>query len=220
MIIRNEALPRLTDKNAKPVFMGSVSNYPHVNQLMAAWGIDYLGWNAKWVPGYPSENSAVVLALERGEIDMTAFSVTGLNPSLLDKSKYTIIYQTGSNGGTVPSPLRDIAGTPLFTAAMQGKIADPLAQKAFEYWRNAGSVVNWVALPPGTPTAIVNTYRAAYSKVVADPAFVAQGKTFSQDFSPVSSENLTATVHAFAQASPEVLGFMPQMLRKQGLNVD
>ena len=28
MIIRNEALPRLTDKNAKPVFMGSPANYP------------------------------------------------------------------------------------------------------------------------------------------------------------------------------------------------
>ena len=63
---------------------------------------------------------------------MTAFSVTGLDPSLLDKSKYAIIYQTGSNGGTVPSPLRDIAGTPLFAPAMQGKIADPLAQKAFD----------------------------------------------------------------------------------------
>jgi hypothetical protein len=219
MIITQEARPRLLDKSPKPASMGSVSGYPHVTMLMAAWGIDYLGWNVKWVQGYPSETASVVLALERGEIDMTGFSATGLSEPLLDQSRYAIIYQSGSHSGTVPSPLPAIAGTPLFTSAMKGKIADPLAQRAFDYWRGTSSVINWAALPPSTPAAIVDTYRAGFARVAADPAFTAQGKNASQDFAPVSSESLDATVRSLAATSPEVLDFMPQMLRRQGLKV-
>ena len=40
--------------------------------LMAAWGRRYLGWNLKWVPGYPSDSASLILALERNEVDMTA----------------------------------------------------------------------------------------------------------------------------------------------------
>jgi hypothetical protein len=219
LIIRQEARPRLLDKSAAPVSMGSVSGYPHVTMLMTAWGIDYLGWNARWVQGYPSETASVVLALERGEVDMTGFSATGLSDPLLDRSKYAIIYQTGSHAGMVPSPLPAIAATPLFTAAMRGKIADPLAQKAFDYWRNTSSVINWAALPPGTPTDIVDTYRTAFAKAAADPGLTVQGKNFSRDFSTVSWQNLVATVRALADTSPEILGFMPEMLRRQGLKV-
>jgi hypothetical protein len=185
--------------------------------LMAAWGREYLGWNIRWVSGYPSPTSAIILALERGEIDITGFSTSGLTESLLDRNKYTIIYQTGSNRCTTPSALSVIAGIPLFATAIKGKIADPVAQKAFDYWCNGGSTLVWMALPPGTPAAIVDVYRAAYSKIAADPAFLEQGKRFSQDISAVSHESLTATVRAYGQIAPEVTGFMPQMLRRQGL---
>ena len=219
LIMAREALPRLADKSMRPVSMGSSSGYPHVTMLMAAWGIDYLGWNVKWVQGYPSETAAVVLALQRGEIDMTGFSATGLGDALLDAGKYAIIYQTGTSAGTKPSPLPALARTPLFAEAMQGKIADPLAQKAFDYWRQTTSVRTWTALPPGTPKDIVAIYRAAYEEVMTDPAFLAQGKTFSQDFAPVSAATMIATVDALAQASPDILGVMPRMLRSQGLTV-
>jgi hypothetical protein len=200
--------------------MGSVSGYPHTTMLMAAWGIDYLGWNVRWVSGYPSPTSAMVLALERGEIDMTGFSATGLTGSLLDPSRYTVIYQTGSSSCTMPSSLRAIAGIPLFATAMKGKIADPLAQKAFDYWCNSASTLVWMALPPGTPGRVIDVYRAAFSRIAADPAFVEQGRMFSEEFSPVSPQTATATVRAYGQISPEVIGFMPQMLRRQGLRVN
>ena len=219
LILRREALPRLRDKSAAPVSMGSSSGYPHVTMLMAAWGRDFLGWNMRWVQGYPSETAAIVLALQRGEIDMTGFSATGLSDDLLDASKYAVVYQTGSNAGTRPSPLPALAETPLFATAMQGKIADPLAQRAFDYWCQTTSVRTWLALPPGTSPEIVASYRAAYRAVASDPAFVAQGKIFSQDFAPLDAEALSATVQALALASPEILGYMPQMLRGQGLTI-
>jgi len=220
LIIRREAEPRLADKATNPVVMGSVSGYPHTTMLMAAWGIDYLGWNVRWVAGYPSPTSAMVLALERGEIDMTGFSATGLTGSLLDPSKYTVNYQTGSRGCTMPSSLRAVAGTPVFATAMQGKIADPLAQKAFDYWCNSTSTLVWLALPPGTPARIIDAYRAAFSAIAADRDFVEQGRMFSEEFSAVSWQSVTATVRAYGQVSPQVIGFMPQMLHRQGLRVN
>jgi hypothetical protein len=47
---------------------------------MTAWGIAYLGWNARWIFGYRGTNE-LTLALERGEIDMTS---TG-NPSFIQR---------------------------------------------------------------------------------------------------------------------------------------
>jgi tripartite-type tricarboxylate transporter receptor subunit TctC len=219
VIIRTDALPRLTDKTANPVVMGAPAGIPHSAMLPVAWGIDYLGWNAKWITGFPSQTPALVLALERGEIDMTAFSATGLTASLLDQSKYKVIYQTGSNRCTKPSSLPALQGTPIFADAIKGKITDPLAQKAFDYWCNSASIVTWMALPPGTPAEIIDTYRAAFGRIAADPAFLEQGKIFSGDLSAASHQTVTATVQAFGQASPDVIDFRRQMLRRQGLDL-
>jgi tripartite-type tricarboxylate transporter receptor subunit TctC len=220
IIIRKDAQARLTDKTAKPVVMGAASGLPHSAMLQAAWGIDHLGWNVKWVSGYPSQTSAITLALERGEVEMTGFASAGLTGPLLDQSKYAVLYQTGSNRCTRLSSLSALQGTPLFAETMKGKIADPLAQKAFDYWCNSASVTTWMALPPGTPAVIIDTYRAAFNKLGADPAFLEQGRMFSADLSAVSYEAITATTRAYGQASPEVIDFMPQMLRRQGLELN
>ena len=219
VVARTEALKRLTDKSAPPLVMGAPAGIPHSAMLPVAWGIDYLGWNARWITGFPSQTPPLVLALERGEIDITAFSVTGLTSSLLDRGKYTILYQTGSGRCTKPSSLPTLQGTPIFAEAMKGKIADPLAQKAFEYWCNSASIVTWMALPPNTPAEIVDIYRAAFAKIAADPAVLEQGKVFSADLSVASHQSVTATVQAFGQASPEVIDFRRQMLRRQGLDL-
>ena len=42
---------RLLDKNAPPVTIGVASSVPRSGQAIAAWGIGFLGWNAKWVVG-------------------------------------------------------------------------------------------------------------------------------------------------------------------------
>jgi hypothetical protein len=220
VIIRNEALPRLKDKTATPVIMGSQSGVPHATMMPIAWGIDYLGWNVKWVSGYPSTTAGLALALERGEIDITAFSTSGLTGSLLDRSKYTIIYQTGSDRCHTPSSLPSVQGVPIFGAAMQGKITDPLTQQAFDYWCNGSSIGTWMALPPGTPAEIVDVYRTAFGKIAADPEFLEHGKKYSQDFSAVSFESLTAAARSNGQVSPNVADVLPQMLRRQGLTLN
>src|SRR5438046_774879 len=71
LIINKEAEQRLHDKRARPVVMGSPGGIPRSGMQMTVWGSEFLGWNTKWVIGYRG-TSELMLALERGEIDMTS----------------------------------------------------------------------------------------------------------------------------------------------------
>lgn len=214
--IRNEALPRLTNKKADPVIMATIGNIPRSGMQMAAWGIAYLGWNAKWVAGYRG-NPDLILAYERGEVDMTSFATAQLTPQLLDKTKYTVLYQSGSEGATVPSEMPELAGVPLFAPAMEGKITNPLDRQAFDYWRNISSIDNWIALPPKTPPAIVAAYRSAFAKVRQDQTFKVQAKKVGADVSSVSPESQEKTIKTLADLPPAALHEMTHILERQGL---
>ena len=54
LFIRTEALPRLTDKTQPPVVMGMVGSTLRGATYTVLWGAAFLGWNVKWVKGYPS----------------------------------------------------------------------------------------------------------------------------------------------------------------------
>jgi hypothetical protein len=218
MIIRNDQIAALTDKSKPPVAMGSVTGIPRSGMQMTAWGIDYLGWNAKWVAGYRGTPD-LILALQRGEIGMTSLANTEVRPELLDKGKYAIIVQSGSNRGTVPASMPAITKVPLFVPMVEGKIKDPIAQKAFQYWRAISSVSKWAALPPGTPKPIAGAYHAAFRSTAKDPAFIERGKKISEDVSAMAAEDVTATVQTLAELPPEAFTYMKEMLAKQGLKV-
>ncbi|MFM2128728.1 MAG: hypothetical protein RL477_274, partial [Pseudomonadota bacterium] len=172
-----------------------------------------------WVSGYRGL-PPLILALQSGEVDMTAFATTFLNPDLLDKKKFAIIYQSGSNAGTQPSALPEIRDVPLFAGAMKGKIDDPVAQKAFDFWRNIASVTVWLALPPDTPAPIVETFRGSFTKAVAEPEFMARARSFSKDVSVVTARDLKESVTAQSEITPEGLGYMSKLLAEQGLKIE
>jgi tripartite-type tricarboxylate transporter receptor subunit TctC len=217
MIIRRDALPRLLDKTQKPVTMGSVSGAPRSGMRMTVWGIAYLGWNAKWVTGYPGSPD-IVLALERGEVEMTSFPRFYLIDKLTDTKTYKILYLDGLNKDARPSGRADADNAPLFTTAMAGKIRDPKVQAAYDYWR-AATLFKWLALPPKTPDAIRDTYRAAFEKMTADPAFGAQAEQAIEGFSVISPQETVKMIDDLAATSDEALKTMDTLMRKQGLNV-
>lgn len=219
IMIRNESLARLTDKSAAPVIVGTITGVPRSGMQMAAWGADHLGWNIKWITGYRG-NPELMLAFERGEVDMTAFANTTLKPELLDKSKFTLLYQSGSNAATVPATMPALAGVPLLTDAMKGKISDPLVQKAFQYWQNISSINNWVALPPNTPRPIVVAYRAAFRQTMADPDFLKQAVKMGDDVSVVGPEDMERAIKTLAEMPPEALSHMRKILARQGLTIE
>jgi len=78
----------------------------------------------------------------------------------------------------------------------------------------------WVALPPGTPKDIVDAYREAFRMIAKDPTFVAEGKKMSEDFTPMTAEDVEGLVRTVGATSPEAIEYINTMMRHQGIRVE
>src|SRR5581483_8439684 len=170
ILINKDAEKRLYDKKAAPVVMGSLGGIPRSGMQMTAWGIGYTGTNE------------LTLALERGEIDMTATGNMFLIQKLVEGGKFRILVQSGTLKNGVLSPRPEFGDAPLLAKALEGKLKDPLALKAFDYWTAISLTDKWLALPPKSPKASLDTYRAVYTKISQDPEFLERARRISEDF--------------------------------------
>jgi len=213
-----EAAERLFDKSKKPVIIGSALTVPRSIMQPALWCIEYLGWNATWIVGYHGTNE-VMLALDRGEIDMTSTGNLFQIKERLDNGQLKLITQSGylSNGKIVAR--QDYGNTPLFPEQMKGKIKDPIAQKAYDYWEALNNGDKWLALPPDTPENIVAVYKAAFAKTAADPEFREKGEKISDGFEPMTDQDVTLIAKTLADTPPESLAYTKALMRKQGIDV-
>ena len=216
LMIRKDAEARLFDKSKPPVVMGSLGGIPRSGMQTTAWGISVLGWNAKWVVGYPGTNE-LLLALDRGEIDMTATANLFQIQKLLGSGKFKILTQSGvmKNGQFVPRP--EFGDAPPAATLMEDKISDPVAKQGFQYWASLTALDKWFALPPKTPEPMVKAYRAAFKEAADDPAFAEAGKKVSDEFTPMSYEDVTLLIGKLGSIQPEALTYISTMLHKQGL---
>jgi hypothetical protein len=216
--INKAAEPRLYDKSAKPVMIGSVQSMPRPGTQPILWSIEYLGWNGAWVGGYRGTNETM-FALDRGEIDMTATANMFQIQDRLDRGLLKILYQTGSLKDGRIVGRADFGAVPLFPDLMKGKITDPTAQKAFRLWTTLNTGDKWLALAQGTPDAILNAYRDAFDKLAAEPEFLAQGEKISEGFTPMSAPDVETVVGTLADTPSEAVDYIKTLMRKQGLRI-
>jgi hypothetical protein len=216
IFVRRQALPRLYDKSAPPVVIGSALAIPRSAMQPALWGVEYLGWNASWVTGYRGTNE-VMLAFDRGEIDMTSTANIFQIKRRLDSGELKIVNQTGSleNGKIVGRA--EFGNAPLFPKQMQGKIKDPLAQKAFDYWAALDAGDKWLALAPDTPADLLANYREAFGKLSLDPDFRRQGSAISDGFAPMTASDVGNIVQTLVDTPSEAIEYTKQLMRKQGI---
>lgn len=217
LVIRSDALPRLLDRSKPPVIMGAAAGAPRFGMWMPIWGAEVLGWNTKWVIGYRGTND-LVLALERGELDMTALITVDLTKALMENETFTVLYRGNQTPDALPTGKGIVDNAPLFTTAVEGKIKDPKIQAAYDYWREAFSF-KWLALPPGTPDAVRDVYRDAFLKTTADPEFTAQAELVMKGFTIMSPEDTVRDIRTLAEVSDDTLDVMDMLLRKHGLNI-
>jgi tripartite-type tricarboxylate transporter receptor subunit TctC len=219
ILINKEAEARLHDRQARPVIVGSLGGVPRSGTQMAAWGSEFLGWNVKWVIGYRGTNE-LMLALERGEIDMTSTANLFLIQKLASSGRFKILVQTGTlkNGVMVARP--DLGDAPVLANLLQGKIADPVARNGFAYWTNIATMDKWLALPPKTPQPLVDLYRDAYARTIQNPEFLERGKKTSDDFVPMLAGEVEGLVNGLGKTSPESMQYLNLLLKKQGLPVE
>jgi tripartite-type tricarboxylate transporter receptor subunit TctC len=218
IVINKNAESRLYDATKPPVIMGSVGPFPRSGMQVTAWCIEYLNWNAKWVAGYRGTPD-IMLALQQGEIDMTATANFPDADRMVREGGFKVAIQSGtlSNGKVTARP--EFADVPLFPIEMQGRVKDPIAAQAYNYWLAINTMDKWVALLAKTPPNIVATYREAFVKIAADPEFLERGKLISEDLAPMSVEDVDSLVRTLAATSPEAIGYMTALLRKQGLHI-
>ena len=71
LLIRNDARKlEFTNRGAKPVVVGDTDGIS-TWIAMTVWGAEYLGWNLRWIYGYPGSRE-LQLAIRQGEIDVWA----------------------------------------------------------------------------------------------------------------------------------------------------
>ena len=92
LVTSAEGREQLLNKSGSPAIMGSSGPIPRQGMQVVLWGVEYLGWNVKWVTGYPGTNE-LMIALDRGEIDMTT---TGNIFALADRIKAGYAYVNAS----------------------------------------------------------------------------------------------------------------------------
>lgn len=218
LLIREDALKRLADPTAEPVIMGSVGALPRSGMQITAWGIEFLGWNAKWVVGYPGTNE-LMIALERGEVDMTSVANTARTQQLVKSGRFRVFVQPGITASGKTIPLAEFGEAPVMSELLQGKINSPVAQKAFDYWRSLNSLDKWIGLMPDTPPEIVKVYRDAFQVATNDAEYQEFRQKVSEDATPVSHEDIEQLVSTAAATPPEAIEYIKIILRKQGVQV-
>jgi tripartite-type tricarboxylate transporter receptor subunit TctC len=220
LVVNRAAEPRLYAKETPPLVMGTTVGGFRSNMQMAAWGREFLDWNLKWVPGYRG-TSDLFVALERGEIDMTATGNVGPIVKLLATGKYKVLAQAGSVKDGRHLARTEFGDAPLMPLLIAGRIKDPIAAKGFEYWETISSgPEKWLALPPHAPKPLAALYREAFARMVTDAEFIERSRKLADDFTPVPYGDVEAWIKAMANTPPEALDFIATMIRGQGLKMD
>jgi tripartite-type tricarboxylate transporter receptor subunit TctC len=216
LVAATAAERRLYDKSATPVAIGIAGAAPRSGQLMAAWGIEFLGWNARWIAGYRS-TQALNQALHGGEIDMTATSTLLSLKSGVDSGEFRVLVQSGGfqRGQRVRRP--EFPNVPVLADQLEGKITVAIARQAFSAWQAVLLTDKFYALPPATPAPIVAAYRTAYRKIMEDPEFNARGQKLSEVFEPMTPEDVSSLVKDIVETPQEAVEYVNTLLRKQGI---
>jgi hypothetical protein len=199
--------------------MGALGGVPRSGMLATAWGVDVLGWNAKWVLGYRGTKD-LMLALSREEIDMTSTANLFQLQEVMADPKFKILSQSGSLQNGQHIARTEFGDAPIFTSMIEEKVQDAVTRQAFDYWTSITSLDKWLALPPKTPAAYVQAYREAYKSLSADPAFVELGRKISEDFEPMSYRDVEALIARIGSTPPEAIAYIGAMLRRQGVTTE
>jgi hypothetical protein len=218
VLVRRENEARLADKSAEPLFFG-LSDGSRSSEMIAFWGMEFLGWNARAVAGYRG-TSDVMIALERGEIDMNSTGNMFQIKKLLDTGKARVLTQSGEIVQGRYEPRQEFSDIAIVSELLRGRITDPVGQQAFAYWQSVGALDKWIGLAPGTPDEILAAYRQAFTRIAADPDFLERGRKISEDLSPMAASDVELLVKDLAGATEAAERYLKDLQRKHGLRVE
>lgn len=215
IMINKKETARLTDRKTRPLAYGGIDG-ERSGAHAAVWGMEYLGWNIKFVLGYGG-TPALLLAARRGEIDMVHHqNIFNLKPLLKDNQM--AIAQLGirdPSGKMIPR--KSFPNLPVLGDLIWPKL-DAAAKKAYKTWLEDQVVEKWMALPPKTSDAVTKAYIAAYQAVMNDAQYQAIVKIkFGEDFGWIPAPEMDRIVKRLVATTDEDLAYFTKLRIKHGL---
>lgn len=217
ILVRKEERHRLLDPKAKPLVYGGIDG-ERTGAIAGAWAKEYLGWNIKYLLGYPGA-ADMFLAARRREIDMVANqNVSNVMPMVKDGLEPVVQIGVRDESGKMV-PRTSFSKIGVFDELIRPKLKGP-ALKAYQTWLDDQLVDKWIALPPKTPADMVAAHRAAFLKAVKDPKFMEIAKQeFGEDFGVYSGAAMDKIVKSLVETSDDDLAFLVNLRKKHGLPV-
>jgi tripartite-type tricarboxylate transporter receptor subunit TctC len=158
-----------------------------------------LGTKMKIVSGYKGSNKTG-LAVEQGEVSGAAYNwlfwKSGFGRWFEgDKPFANAILQVG----LWPDP--ELPNVPMLK-----DLVSPADKPIVDFVGALGLIGRGLAAPPGTPEAAIKTMRAAWEKMIVDPAFIADAKKRQLRVIPATGEEVQAAINtAVESAKPELV---------------
>jgi tripartite-type tricarboxylate transporter receptor subunit TctC len=168
---------------------------------------DSIGIHIKQVLGY-TDTPSIVLALERGEIDGRTFDYSYVKTArpqwLKPDSGYHVLVQFARV--TRHPDLPDVPTARELALDDKGRALIEFAEAPLL------TMARPFAAPPGIPDDRAKALRDAFAAAHRDPAFLAEAEKLGVDISPVSAASMSAELEKMSKASPQVFGYMKNLL--------
>jgi tripartite-type tricarboxylate transporter receptor subunit TctC len=212
LMIRNDARSRFTDKRAKPAVVGDTDGIRNWI-AMTVWGAEYLGWNLRWIYGYPGSRE-LQLAIRQGEIDLWATQNAKLVKDLQREGVVQVL-------ATEEEERReDFPEVPTFLELLGTKKPTGISWQAYQAWAGAPELDKYLVAPEGTPEHLVKTLRAAFMKVMKDPEVDKEGdKFFGDGWRAIRAEKLETVIRDHATIPKEAKDYITKLRQKYNLPV-
>lgn len=169
LLTRKGVRSRLTDLNAKPLFIGTQAGEESWHAILL-WGREFLGWNVRWIAGFGG-TSEMELAFRRGELDIYGGSNAFVVRRLIEEGVGDTWVALGGLKGNQFTRRSDFPDVPSFVEVLGDKKPMGLPWQAFTAWLMPKMVDKSLAAPPGTPDNIVAILVDAFTKMSKDPGF-------------------------------------------------
>jgi tripartite-type tricarboxylate transporter receptor subunit TctC len=208
LLIRKAAMDRLNDRSKPPVTIGSVST-DRAQDAMTLFGAEAVGWNIKFVLGYPSSNQ-IYLAFERGEIDMFGSGTDDIIARFL------------KGGAAVPLAAEvarpDYPDVPTYEQVLGNKKPTGTMWKAYRTWGGGNAVDKYFATPPKTPADILRILRVSFVQTGKDPEFrKTANDTLGGGFVTISGEETFERIEGSLNIPADVHDLVRKLRAKYGL---
>ncbi len=216
LMMRKGQMGRLTDARAKPLFVGTKEG-EETWQAMNLWGKEFLGWNLRWIPGYPG-TAEMELAIRRGEIDLFATSNAFVVRRLLQEGVVDPVSVVGSFKDGKFQRRVDFPDVPSFEEVLGDKKPGGLPWQAYFAWIGSSQVDKSLSAPAGTPDNVMSILTEALARTSKDPEFDSMvKKLISEVYSVSVGKETDELVKRVIIIPPEAFGYITELQNKSGI---